>query len=638
MPTRSLTEVKIKLEMCPNHTCVLDFSFLTNRPQFQKLCIEMIGILGDSVAAITKRQYLRSVRNFSYFLDEYEDKNDLAHHESSDIDLKLLLNFKIWLETRPLLNNTKSFKSGEEEERGKSSDEFLSTNSIYCIYNVLSKFIERAKNFRASWFPLLPAKLPRWSRSSKDCKPINDVLGVEDLEHILAAAKCETDRIRAAYDQMQKLLKQTEMLPVLPLDYRRPDEYWSKIENVAHTFVRENGLVAPISKKIYDALWRYHKIPFKKLIGMYIPMGEASLLPFALQLYILTGLNVSSLQTLTRDCIENFPLPQYKRLRYDKPRSGNRRAKSQLFPAHPINTHSNKENPIEIIEFLIRWTEPLVEHTEERLRNCLFLYKRVNSKTGTRNVVRAVSKYDAFAAPFQDFLNRYRESHHLPFFNLKDLRPAVATYLYFQSRDIFRVQRFLGHSHITTTTAYIRGRVIAAEHDKSMANAIEEVIRRITTSSVNISSAGKQQNTLPILPTVIEGNLDEISANAKTINLEGTDAVLLRESGVMTFVARCTQPHKPPASLNVPPGQICTKIYKCLTCPNAVVLEEDLPIVLTRIRKIWEERKRISAEGWQVLYADAWLTLNQVARLFSKEALERAQKLIESTALLSTDN
>jgi hypothetical protein len=233
------------------------------------------------------------------------------------------------------------------------------------------------------------------------------------------------------------------------------------------------------------------------------------------------------------------------------------------------------------------------------------------------------------------FLEHHRELHDIPTFSLRDLRPAVATYIYFQTRNIFRVQRFLGHRNIRTTLAYIRGRLIAAEHDKSMARAIDEMMRRIVPRpSLNPDSNDKQSSQLPILATVVEEKLSDVIDGAVTINsLSAEDAARLQESGVMTLVGRCRQPFKPPDFLKVPEGQICTKIFKCLFCPNAVVLEEDLPYVLLRIREIWDERKQMSEDGWLVTYSDVWLALNQVARLFSKEARERANKIMEAELL-----
>ncbi len=624
---RAPTDFQIRLEISPDHTALLDFAFLAERPQIQKAFFEGFTLLGDSVAAITKVTTFYAIKNFSMFLDEYEEKNGLACHETYDIDTNLLLNFKIWLETRPQIRKPGSLKTQEESMPDGNDGDSLSANTIYLTFSKLNNFLKKTKNYHPEWFPYLPAELPRWSKPSGDWKPANDVLGVEDLKRILAAAKSVTDKIRSEHEKIQQVLKQSETLPVVSLDLTRPIGYWRKEENLVHSLIRENGIAHPIADKICRALALHYEMSPISLLRMYVPTGEASLLPFALQLYILTGLNVTSLLTLTRDCVEDFPLPQYKKISYDKPRSGTGRAKSQLFPAHATNSKAGgKENPIEIIEFLTKWTEPLIEHAEERLQNYLFLFRAVTGTIRSKRV-RLVSKFAAFEESLREFIDSHRESYQLPNFTLRDLRPAVATYLYFQTRDIFRVQRFLGHENIKTTIAYIRGRVIAAEHDKSMANAIEQMIRRIIPNRTIANSTDKEARSLPILATVIEGNSQEGMDQAiKNGSLQPSDVDLLKESGAMTLVARCRQPNKPPAFLNVPPGQICTMIFKCLTCPNAVILEEDLPTLLIKISQIWDDRERFSEEGWLVLYADAWLTLNQAVRLFSKEAVERATK------------
>jgi hypothetical protein len=172
-----------------------------------------------------------------------------------------------------------------------------------------------------------------------------------------------------------------------------------------------------------------------------------------------------------------------------------------------------------------------------------------------------------------------------------------------------------------------------------MAEAIEGIMRRLLPRlSIDAASAGEQALPIPLLATIVEGTLEDVVNGTVTIEgLSPADAAQLRESGVITLVSRCRQPYEPPAFLKVPPGQICTKIFKCLGCPNAVVLEEDLPYVLLRIRQIWEERKRLSEDGWHVLYADVWLALNQVARLFSKEALARATQIMKAELLFPAE-
>lgn len=626
----------VSLDLSPGRTQTLDFSFLSEWPQLQKVFLEYIRLLGDSVAPITKRSYYYGIKNFVMFLDQYEGGDGPARCETFDVDGHLLLNFKLWLETRAPLPSPPKRRPSAGNKKNENGSGTLAETTSSGIYHVFITLLKKVRSYRPELFPLLPDRLPVWRAARGNLKPGKEVLGVEDLKRILAAAKCETDRIRSQREQILKILKRTENKPVLPLHSKKPKNYWKSLDNIVHTLIRENGVGAAVPKNLTRCLTEHLKTFPSEIFGMYVPMGEASLLPFALQLYILTGLNVTSVITLSRDCVGNFPLPQYKKLIYDKPRSGSERVKSQLLPAKAAKSHAAAtEDPLGIIEFILEWTEPLVPHAPEPLRNNLFLYRAGRGAGGTR--VRAIPKYAAFERPLYEFRVKYRESHKLPAFCLRDLRAAVATYLYLQTRDIFRVQRFLGHSHIRTTINYVRGHIIAGEHDKGMAGAIEQMIRRILPNrgSVTEGSGGLR---LPTIATVIEGDAGGGTDRAvRGGELGAGDVSLIRESGVMTLAARCRRPDQPPPFLNVPPGQICTMIDKCLVCPNAVVLEEDLPNVLLKIRRIWAERKRLSDEGWQILYADSWLTLNQVVRLFSKEAVERAKKRIEAESMLTLE-
>jgi integrase len=632
---------QVSFEVSPEHVTNLDFSFLAKRPQMQRVFLEVFRMLGEAKEGLTKKSYHLCIKDFSKFLNEYESKNDFTYQETTDIDSKILLNYRFWLETRPSFRIKGNISRSEEAEQHVEGRDRLARTTVDCRYRALTFILKKARSYHPGWFPLLPATIPRLGKRKRDWKPVDDVLGVKDLERILAAARCEADHTRERNRQLLQILEETKDLPIVHLNLKKPAGYWNTRANAVHSLIRENGIIAEPSAKLKRVLLDYQNTSPTELFRMYVPVGESSLLPFALQLYILTGLNVTSLRTLTRDCIGEYPrLPQYKRLIYDKPRSGASRAKTQVIPAHSmISSDSDKESVLSIIEFLIKWTEPLVDHVPERLKNNLFLYRSANRGAPGGQIIRALSKYQAFEPTLPAFIDRYRKSHKLPKFSLRDLRPAVATYLYFKTRDIYRVQRFLGHRSIRTTIAYIRGRIIAAEHDKSMAGAIDQIIRRILQGSGNhADTTDKRKLPVSVLATIVEGKLSDVAKGVVTNeSLSPADAALLQESGVITLVARCRRPDKPPPFLKVPPGQICTKIFKCLSCPNAAVLEEDLPYVFLRIRQIWDERKRLSEDGWHVLYADVWLALNQVTRLFSKEARDRATKIMEAELLPLTE-
>ncbi len=601
------TGQSIRFEVSPGRSASLNFSFLDGRPQIQHVFFEYFRLVGQSVEPITNVVMYRSMREFIYFLDEYEKKNGPGFRATTDLDRHILLNFRLWLETRP--------RKGKSRIEG--SPAVLTTTSLY---NNLILLLNRLRRHNPESFPLITSPLSRMRRPPSSLYSSVDVLSMKDLKKILKVAIDEIDGVRARFLEIQSVLQKTEALPIVSLKQRRSHRYWCSKENAVHSLIRERGIMGPKCGKIKLALNR-QGTSVTEVLSAYVPTGERSLLPFALQLSVQTGLNVSSLVGLTRDCIQDFALPQYKRLIYDKARSRSQRAKSQLIPASSANaTNGSNAGPVELIEFLMRWTEPLLEGAPDRLKNHLFLFRAAHGIHGKQGQ-RLISKYDGFHASMGKFLADHPE---LPRFALKDLRPAVATYIYLTTRDVFRVKRFLGHSSIRTTVSYVRGCILATEHDLKMAEGIERMISRLLSPSPNNSK--RQKRSLPILATVVEvGSTFDAEPSQKSL-LAKSDLDEIRKSGVMTLVARCRKPDEPPAFLKVPPGHMCTQIFKCLNCPNATVLEEDLPTILLRLKHIWAERERLSLEGWQVVYGEAWATLNQVVRLFSHDARERAEK------------
>ena len=152
---------------------MLDFSFLNDRPQMQHVFLQYFRVIGHSLAPLTNDGMRQALRQFIHFLDEYESKNAKTFRTTEDLDPAIMLNFRMWLETRGRW--TQVAKSGTKNQT-------LEPISAAGRYNRVVLLINRLRRYRPSWFPKIITDLSRARMKPAILRENSDVLSMKDLE------------------------------------------------------------------------------------------------------------------------------------------------------------------------------------------------------------------------------------------------------------------------------------------------------------------------------------------------------------------------------------------------------------------------------------------------------------------------
>jgi hypothetical protein len=334
---------------------------------------------------------------------------------------------------------------------------------------------------------------------------------------------------------------------------------------------------------------------------MYVPVGDRSLIPFLVLLFIRTAINVESLYHLTRDCLNEHPLPLgLTVLKFDKPRSGPWRNKTLHFPT------KQKNGVVDLIEFLIAYTNPWVPFARESESTELLLYK---STGHGRNEVRSPG------TRFGSSLKRFITDNNLPDFNFAQIRPTIATLIYLQTRDIFRVQRLLCHSQVFETIQYVKNEITRRDHDKRFHEGMESIFNLLSNNSSKVGN-----------PTVFIQDIDSVLRDKVSGNELSTQrAQLIKNGGCATGMARCRDPFDSPIP-GEQPGRICKQLHMCVFCPNAWIFEEDLPKVIRYRDQLLAERNELSETMWDQLHGQAFREIVEaILPSYPQEVIRRAE-------------
>jgi hypothetical protein len=534
----------------------------------------------QTASTSTRTNKLAALKKFNEFLNWLAAASRFitTTHEISE---DLLLEYQLWLETQAgVQRNT--------------------AHNYYITFTSILKHLQKRKPELIR--PGLNIPLSTFLDVAAHRKA--PLIDINDLRKISEAATLEINEIRTKHEQALKFLEEGE----LPQQQKARVGHWRSLANVLVYLVKGVGIGSYPRSPQRFAKHGHNKI--NDILNMYVPVSDRPFIPFLLRLFILTAINVESLFKLRRDCLNEHPLPfGLTILGFDKPRAGSARDKKVIVPT------KQKNGVTDLIGFLLRYTEPWVPFAREVEKEELLLFRSPGN--GKREVRSPGANF--LNHSLRDFIRR----HDLPHFSLDQIRPTIATLLYLQTRDIFRIQRLLCHEHVHTTIRYIREELTRQEHDIQMHKGIESMLSMILDEP---SEVGRPTVfTEPVVPIV--------GLKVEQGELSNEQAESITSGSCSTGIGRCRDPYDSPQP-GEKKGVLCKQLHKCIFCPNAWIFEDDLPKVVYFRDTLNADRKNFTESRWEAIHGDAYREVTEeILPSFSQKAI--ADALIVAKQLFS---
>jgi hypothetical protein len=550
------------------------------RPQIGKVCAEIFWLEMQHSAQATRKNIKRALKVFNDFLD-WRAAGGLERQiiSTSELTTALLIEYQAYLETACTLQE----------------------NSAKNIYTTLTCFLGHLRVHRpediSPNFRLPGCRFKHYKGSAI----AGGVISVNDLKRIADAALKEVHQIREDHRRAMSLLESATSQAGQIGSGRKPKGYWKSLANFMHALVKEQGIASRIPVPYWQMTVAHGHPPPMKIIGWYAPTSENYFTPFLILLLIRTAINVSSIYTLKRDCLKEHPLPLgLTILRFSKPRAGPHSNKELSFPRRQVN------GAIDLIQFLLTYTQPWVEFANDAEKDSLFLYRSLHMGVRSPKSLAEICKEE---------LGRFIARHNLPVFSFNQLRPTIATLLYLQTRDIFRVQRLLDHTSVRTTIDYIRGPVVEAQHNRQMSEGIDLMIESLT-------GIEDHRNGLTVF---IDPVATVIAEKVQSEELPPEAGERLLRGACNTLIGKCQDPLNSPQPGEVK-GRVCRSLHACLFCENCWIFAEDLPATIQYRDRLLSEKKEMTDEAWETLHGAAVRAINHsILSAFPAEVVKQAE-------------
>jgi len=434
-----------------------------------------------------------------------------------------------------------------------------------------------------SGFPFNP-----WPGSATKSTPI-ETLRSHELDAIIEACLGDLERLRCRVSRNQDSLASVQSW----LEGTPPQEIETNYQNIyecAAAVVREFPNKLPTQKLIREknhalgrAVQYIHGINAVKSI-LYNHFRD--LVPFVLLLTLKTGNNPNSVLGLTWSQVQNIPDSQGIRIAASKHRSS---SQVELIPAE----EGVLGGASDIFDLLAKLTQGTRRIAKCEDRDKLFIgVPRARSKSA-KGFARSGSKTGdpAWDHSLASFIN----SHSLPQFSLKTLRPSAVEALYEQGGDSFDVKEKLGHRSLQTQfTHYTSDRVRRLARDK-LAATQSQIVHWIETSG-QVDPRGRKKWD--------------------------------RHSTTRGFL--CLDPRQSPRN-GQKNGRLCTAYAECPSCPLMGALPGDdyaVACYLALKDQIYHAKQRsITGLSWLNKWKPILQDLERIIELSPREVVQRASQL-----------
>lgn len=312
---------------------------------------------------------------------------------------------------------------------------------------------------------------------------------------------------------------------------------------------QKHGTFLAVATNVYGGL---HELYRRWGVAAYV--DENLLMPLAVNLQYLTGLNPSSLLGLKVDCLrDEHPLTGMPYLLFEKERSGGEK-ELHLPLLEKREERGLKRKQTLQVKRVVTAVLKLTERVRQKLApgdpraQYLFVYESTGPRTHGQAKVMNSQQTAAWCARMVMKYNLRNDADAPLAFNLVRFRSTKLTEMALEGRDLFEIQQVARHKSIAQTVRYIAAHKLDGQARKEISAALEQI------------RTNHEQWLAP--PT------------------RAAEAKLQPMHLFKGLIADCKNVFDPPEkvkrAVDYVPGQACTRFNMCLFCRNVVVLKEHL--------------------------------------------------------------